>query len=161
MVSQRQRAGLRALRQAIDDSRLAAEIKVRIYRNALIMAIAILLSTAAILPVAVPLLPLDLNVLRPLAAGGSPTRSLISMDVVTIELWGAVGGLIGLIVALRGLQSSRHPVRLQLVQLLLKPPAAAITYAILFGFAQEAFTTFVDRHANRLLDQAQPVSEKA
>jgi hypothetical protein len=107
-------------------------------------------------------------------------------DWATIEVWGVFGGLIGALVSLRSLSASRRPIGLQVTQLALKLPAGAATavfgilllqanivpplkpvdigriaaYAVLFGFAQEAVTTLVDRQAARLLNQGKPISER-
>lgn len=186
-----QRANLRALRQDLNDARRALNARVHTYRNILVVATFILLTGAVVLPLIVPYMSSDIGLLRPSdTAPAGPTPApipLTTLDIATVEVWGVVGGLVGLIVALRNLNSSRHPVRLQLVQLMVKLPAGAITaifgvilmqagiipplkaatigqlaaYAVLFGFAQEAITTFVDRQANRLLDDAKSPTEKS
>src|SRR5262249_39208867 len=83
-------------------------------------------------------------------------------------------------------RSSRSPEGLQFAQLILKLPAGALTalfgvvllqsgilpplsavadarlaaYAVIFGFAQEAFTHFVDRRARNLLSNTRPLDKQ-
>jgi hypothetical protein len=115
------------------------------------------------------------------ARDGSTAASLAG-----IEVWGTLGSAVAVIAGLWRLRSSRQPSGLQLAQLALKIPAGALTalfgvlllqgqivlqlkpiesgqipaYAILFGFAQEALTRFVDGKAGQLLDNAKPLSER-
>lgn len=187
MVTEEERAALVQMQQAFDNAREATDQRVRGYRNILVIAIVILLVAAVALPFVLPRLALDLITLRT-GADGSPTQSgNLALDILQLEVWGAVGGLVGLIVSLRRLTSTRHPARLHLWQLLLKIPAGAITavfgivfvqaaivpstkavgvgqlaaYAVLFGFAQEAATSLVDRQAGRLLEQAETIDDTA
>jgi hypothetical protein len=116
----------------------------------------------------------------------TPQPALLS-DLASIEVWGVIGGLIGAIVSLRRLRSSRDPAGLHLAQLALKLPAGALTavfgvvllqasilppltsvsddklaaYAVLFGFGQEALTRFVDQKSGEILDNAKPLGDKA
>jgi hypothetical protein len=186
LVTHEQRAALVQMQQAFDNARDANDQSVRGYRTVLIIAILLLLASAAILPFVIPRLAPDLTILRT-DANGAPTKSSnIALDILQLEVWGAVGGLMGLIVSLRRL-TSRHPARLHLWQLLLKIPAGAMTavfgivfiqaaivpstkavsvgqlaaYAVLFGFAQEAATSLVDRQAGRLLEQAKTIDDTA
>ena len=101
-------------------------------------------------------------------------------DYAELELWGALGGLVGAVVALRRLRGSRRPPGLQIAQIVLKIPAGAllalfgvvllqsgllplltpaadgqlVAYAMLFGFVQETLTRAVDRHVAALLAKA-------
>ncbi|TCO50286.1 hypothetical protein EV646_102360 [Kribbella antiqua] len=107
-------------------------------------------------------------------------------EIASIELWGVLGGLVGAVAGLRNLRGSSQPVGLQLAQIALKIPAGALTavvgvvllqaaltpttqavaggklaaLAIIFGAAQEALTTFVDRTAGNLLDKGKTLGEK-
>jgi hypothetical protein len=230
-LTEQQRSELRRLRQAIDDARLSAHARVRVYRNVLFVTSALLVAGLILFTwLVIPFLASDLAVIRQspsqsgsTTASGSPSQSgsttasgstsqsgsttasgstsqsgsttassgkgqekSARADLMTVEAWGVVGGLIGALVALRNLQASRRPIGLQLAQLVLKLPAGAVTalfgvvllqsnilpalspvpfselaaYAILFGFAQEAVTGMVDRQAARLLNEAKSISDK-
>jgi hypothetical protein len=123
---------------------------------------------------------------RVLASDANASPGPTFGDLATIEGWGVLGGLIGAVASLRRLRTSRDPAGLHLAQLALKLPAGALTalfgvvlmqseivpplrpatggqiaaYAVLFGFAQEAITRFVDQQSGRILDGAQPLSAK-
>jgi hypothetical protein len=97
-----------------------------------------------------------------------------------IELVGALGGLLAGVVAMRALEGFAGPYGLPVVMAALKIPAGALTgllgalwmqnsvfgvlspqdglkvlaYVALFGYAQQAFTTFADRQAGQLLGEA-------
>jgi hypothetical protein len=97
-----------------------------------------------------------------------------------IELVGALGGLLAGVTALRALEGFAGPFGLPIVMATLKIPTGALTgllgalwmqnsvfavfkpqeglkilaYVALFGFAQQAFTTFADRQAGQLLGEA-------
>lgn len=101
-------------------------------------------------------------------------------DVASVEGWGVLGGIIGAVVSLKRIRTSRDPTSLHVAQLALKLPAGALTalfgvvllqssvlpslvpvtngqlaaYAVLFGFAQEGLTRLVDQQSNRILDNA-------
>lgn len=103
-------------------------------------------------------------------------------DVASVEGWGVLGGIIGAVVSLKRIRTSRDPTSLHVAQLALKLPAGALTalfgvvllqssvlpslvpvtngqlaaYAVLFGFAQEGLTRLVDQQSNRILDNAKP-----
>jgi hypothetical protein len=105
--------------------------------------------------------------------------------IATLEVWGAIGGLVGVLVALRRIRGFGGPYGLPFAQTVLKVLAGAATallgivivqsqvipglatandkalaaYAALFGFAQESVTRFVDRQAGRLLGQARSTSD--
>jgi hypothetical protein len=182
------RSTLREMLRSTNAARASNVAQIRAYKNRLIGATLALSATAVALPLIIPLIAIDLGVLRPLPAGapaGTTALPLTSGDVATIEMWGAVGGLIGLVASLRKLVSTRAPVRLQATQLTLKIPAGALTalfgilifqaaimpsfaaatpiqltaYALVFGFAQEAVTRTVDSRANALLEQGKNTDE--
>jgi uncharacterized membrane protein HdeD (DUF308 family) len=188
MVNREQRAVLAEIQRAIQQAQTASDEEVRVFRGILMVAIGVLLAAAIIFPLIVLAIPPDVISMRPVAEGAARENSLtLAGDLVWVEIAGAIGGLVGLIVALRKLNSSKHPARLQLWQLLLKLPAGAVTaafavlflqsgivpslkaatteqiaaYALLFGFAQEAATSLVDRQANRLLEQAKTIDDVA
>jgi hypothetical protein len=109
-----------------------------------------------------------------------------SKPIASIELWGVLGALVGAIAGLRNLRGSAHPIGLQLAQIALKIPTGALTalagivllqaaltpttqsvstgklaaLAVVFGAAQEALTSFVDRTAGTLLDKGNTLGEK-
>jgi hypothetical protein len=179
-VSPGERAALRELLRAVHAQQVAAAARVRTYRNVLIVSTVLLVVVALLFPYAAVWLSHDMAVLRPETAGAATRRG----DLLTVEAWGAVGGLIGAVVSLRTLRASPDPLGLQAAQLALKPVAGAAiavfgvvllqsailpplsavdvgqlaAYAIIFGFAQEAFTGMVDRQAARLLAEAKPVT---
>ena len=146
-----------------------------------------LLSAGAI-PFVVQYTSIDLGAIRVKPSSGSADavpQPLRRRDIATIELWGAFGGLIGLVVSLRNLVSTLAPVRLQATQLILKLPAGALTalfgvlifqshvfstlsvvtatqlaaYSLVFGLAQEAVTSMVDRQASKLLEKSKTTDE--
>jgi hypothetical protein len=112
-------------------------------------------------------------------------RQLFTRQIATIEVWGAFGGVVGALVALRRINGFRGPYGLQFAQIALKlpagafvalfalvllqsailPPLASVTggklaaYAALFGFAQESVTRLVDQQAGRLLGVARSTSD--
>jgi hypothetical protein len=103
-----------------------------------------------------------------------------------VELWGVLGALVGAVAGLRKLRGSTQPIGLQVAQLVLKVPTGALTalvgivllqaaltpslqpvsrgklaaFAILFGAAQEALTSLVDRTAGQLLDKSKTLGDK-
>ena len=115
-------------------------------------------------------------------SGGSNVKQLL-----TLQLWGMVGGLIGAIPAMWNIRGSAGPVGLQLAQLAVKIPTGAWTglvgvmmlqaeiipsiqvppdhslaaYAILFGAGQQALTRFVDQRAGSVLDKTKTPGENA
>jgi hypothetical protein len=168
------RLALRELLRALHAEQRAADARVRTYRNLLVTATIVLVVVALVFPFVVVWLADDMSALRTGAAAAATRRT----DLLTVEVWGAVGGLVGAVVSLRSLRSSPDPMGLLAAQLALKPAAGAAiavfgvvllqsgilpplqavevrqlaAYAIVFGFAQEAFTAMVDRQAARLLD---------
>lgn len=112
-------------------------------------------------------------------------RRLFMRQIATIEVWGAFGGVVGALVALRRINGFRGPYGLQFAQVALKLPAGAFValfglvllqsailpplstvaggklaaYAALFGFAQESVTRMVDQQAGRLLGAARSSSD--
>jgi len=110
-------------------------------------------------------------------ANGLSARPSATKVIATVEAWGAVGGLVGVLIALRRIGGVRGPYGLPLAQTALKVPAGALialfgllvlqssllpglalvddkalaAYAALFGFAQEPVTRLVDEQAGQLL----------
>jgi hypothetical protein len=256
------REQLRSIQSAVDDARMASQIAVRVYRNALVVAILVLTLAALAFPgLAGSIAPESTVNLTPDTASsaaavpdpisspanspdsspdGSPDSAPVgspgsapsaaptsgqaasqsvssqppaqtptstapavrssaqaapataardgstAASLAGIEVWGTLGSAVAVIAGLWRLRSSRQPSGLQLAQLALKIPAGALTalfgvlllqgqivlqlkpiesgqipaYAILFGFAQEALTRFVDGKAGQLLDNAKPLSER-
>jgi hypothetical protein len=118
-------------------------------------------------------------------SGLDQQRRLFTRQIATIEVWGAFGGVVGALVALRRINGFRGPYGLQFAQIALKLPAGAFialfalvllqsailpplasvaggklaAYAVLFGFAQESVTRMVDQQAGRLLGAARSTSD--
>jgi hypothetical protein len=118
-------------------------------------------------------------------SGLDQQRRLFTRQIATIEVWGAFGGVVGALVALRRINGFRGPYGLQFAQIALKVPAGAFialfalvllqsailpplasvaggklaAYAALFGFAQESVTRMVDQQAGRLLGAARSTSD--
>jgi hypothetical protein len=118
-------------------------------------------------------------------SGMDQQRRLFTRQIATIEVWGAFGGVVGALVALRRINGFRGPYGLQFAQIALKLPAGAFialfalvllqsailpplasvaggklaAYAVLFGFAQESVTRMVDQQAGRLLGAARSTSD--
>ena len=179
------RAQLRDIQQAIDTASLSARRAVRSYRNAVIVATGALLVVAVGFPFAAAQITTGLVVIQSERSSISDVRSL-ALSMASIEIWGVLGGIIAATTSLYRLRSSRSPEGLQLAQLMLKLPAGALTalfgvvllqsgilppmsavassrlaaYAVIFGFAQEAFTHFVDRRASNLLSKTEPLSNE-
>jgi hypothetical protein len=179
------RAQLREIQQAIDAASLAARRAVRSYRNAVIVATGTLVVVAVSFPFVAAQVTSGLVVIRSEQSSTSDAKSLI-VSMATVEMWGVLGSIIAATASLYRLHSSRSPEGLQLAQLMLKLPAGALTalfgvvllqsgilppltavassrlaaYAILFGFAQEAVTHFVDRRANNLLSKTEPLDNE-
>jgi len=178
VLTRTDRATLRELQHSLNSARASNTARVRTYRNMLIGATLLLLIVCGVLILILPFTAVDLGIIR-------PGLSITAGDVATIELWGAVGGIVGLIASLRKLVSTRAPIRLQAVQLFLKLPAGAIialfgvlifqagvvttikiatptqlaAHALIFGLAQEAVTNMVDKEAGRLLEQSKSTDE--
>ena len=161
------REGTVELKEAIDFDSDASHARVRSFRNVLILVTAveaILLIGVGLDPPAQPFLPICSG-----AAGCAA--------VWQVELAGALGGLLAGVLALRSLAGYRGPYGLPVVQAVLKVPTGALTgllgatfvqtgvigafmpqpglkilaYAAIFGYAQEAFTAFVDRQAKNIM----------
>jgi hypothetical protein len=185
-ISPADRAQLRDILAAVDDARLSAYIATRVYRNALIVATVFLLAAAIAFPFGAARLSSGIVVIRAMSrVHPVPTHALI-VGMASIEVWGILGGLIAATAGLRRLRTSRSPAGLQLAQLVLKLPAGALTalfgivllqsgiipplsavanarlaaYAVIFGYAQEALTHFIDRRAANLLQKSEPLDGK-
>jgi hypothetical protein len=178
------RERLRAIQTCVDDARMAAQIAVRVYRNALVAAICVLTVAVLVFPALAGKIGQSAAAAATAAGDALPFNTSF---LAGVEVWGVLGSLVAVIAGLWRLRSSRQPSGLQLAQLGLKLPAGALTslfgvlllqgsllqqissiapkqapaYAILFGFAQEGLTRFVDGKANTLLESAKPLSDKA
>jgi len=175
------RARLHGILEDIDNARLSTRTAVRAYRNALIIASAVLLLIAISFPIITARMSLGIVVIR---SAEQPSAHALFVAMGGVELWGLLGGAIAVTTSLYRLRSSRSPAGLQFSQMVLKLPAGALTalfgivllqsgilpplsvapntklaaYAIVFGFAQEALTHFVDRRAGQLLSKSEPAS---
>jgi hypothetical protein len=181
-LSAADRAQLRSVLEAIDNARLSSRTAVRVYRNALLGASAVLLLVAVTFPFATAGMSLGIVIIRSGSPGSQPAVHSLLIAMTGVELWGLLGGVIAVIANLYRLRASRSPLGLQFAQMVLKLPAGALTalfgvvllqsgilpplslapnsklaaYAIIFGFAQEALTHFVDRRASQLLSKSEP-----
>jgi hypothetical protein len=171
------RAQLHDMLQAADDAQFSNRTAVRTYRNALVVAIVALLAIGIAFPFVAAQISSDIVVISTAHSPDPPSVHSLVVSMAGIEVWGLLGGVIAATAGLYRLRSSRSPAGLQLAQLVLKLPAGALTalfgivllqsgiiaqlsaadnsklaaYAVVFGFAQEAFTHFVDRRARELL----------
>jgi hypothetical protein len=176
------RARLRSVLEAIDSARLSSQTAVRVYRNALLGASAILVLVAVAFPAAAAGMSLGIVIIRSGGPSAQPAAHSLFVGMGGVELWGLLGGIIAVIANLYRLRASRSPLGLQFAQMVLKLPAGALTalfgivllqsgilpplstapnsklaaYAVIFGFAQEALTHFVDRRAGQLLSRSEP-----
>jgi hypothetical protein len=183
MVTKADRAKLRDIQQAINNASLSARRAVRSYRNAVIIATGALLVAAVGFPFAAAHIGTGFVVIE---RSSTPSAQSLIVSMATIEVWGVLGGIIAATTSLYRLRASRSPEGLPLAQLMLKVPAGALTalfgvvilqsgilpplnavassklaaYAVIFGFAQEAFTHFVDRRASNLLSKAEPLDNE-
>lgn len=182
-VSEADRAQLRDIQEAVNNASLSARRAVRSYRNVVIVATGALLVVAASFPFVAAQISTGFVVIQ---SGGSSAQSAhaLIISMASVEVWGALGGIIASTTILYRLRSSRSPDGLPFVQLMLKVPAGALTalfgvvllqsgilpplsvatssklaaYSVIFGFAQETFTHFVDRRANNLLSKTEPLN---
>jgi hypothetical protein len=214
IVDDKLRQQLAYIQQAIDDARLAAYGNVRSYRNLLVLVFFVLLLILVAFPLGVRSSEFGFLTLSGASApttstttastntaettattsvAATPTdqsgldqqRRLFTRQIATIEVWGAFGGVVGALVALRRINGFRGPYGLQFAQIALKLPAGAFialfalvllqsailpplasvaggklaAYAALFGFAQETVTRMVDQQAGRLLGAARSTSD--
>ncbi len=184
---QADRAQLRSILVTLDDIQLSTRTAVRTYRNAILVASGVLLIIAISFPFAAAQVSLGIVVIRVVHSSQLPSAHSLTVAMAAAEVWGLLGGAIAAVTGLYRLRSSRFPAGLQLAQLVLKLPAGALTalfgvvllqagivpplravsnaklaaYAIIFGFAQEAFTHFVDRRAGHLLLKSESIDGTA
>lgn len=183
-ISSEQRYVLRELMRDVNDRKLAAQQAVTSWRNFTLAFCGVLVVTLPLLALILPHVGSGLVSIRATQDGAASVLS--TGDLVAIELWGALGGLVGIIPAIGRLRLTSRPSSLQIAQLVLKPIAggavalfaivllqgglikqlspvadnAIAAYAVLFGFAQEILTRAIDRRAGTLLDTAKPTREK-
>jgi hypothetical protein len=182
VISLRDRHALAAAHRAADDDLFATYEDVRTYRNLLVATCVALFALLILIPLIASEVESDFVTI---VVDSTGERSDVTWrDYAAIEFWGAFGGLVGMLVALRRLRTSAGPFGLHAVQATLKVPAGALialllvlvlqsgvvdqlqvvdtsqlaAFAALFGFAEEAATRFVDRRANAMLDRADPLS---
>jgi hypothetical protein len=158
---------------------LSAQVAIRVYRNALIVGIIVLFIAAVSFPIGAAYVSSGIVIIHSMPPRAFPDTHALILSMVSIEVWGLLGGLIAATATLPRLRASRSPAGLQLAQLVLKLPAGALTalfgivllqsgiipplstapnsrlaaYAVIFGFAQEALTRFIDRRAADLLQK--------
>jgi hypothetical protein len=145
------------------------------YRNLLWTTAALLLTVAIVLPLVVGLFEADFMALS--SSGASDMPDVGWRQLLTIEVWGAFGGTIGALIAVRRAKPHSTPISIQGAQVAIKLPAGALVavlallvlqagiiaeieivrsaqiagYAAAFGLAEEAATQFVDRKVGSLL----------
>jgi hypothetical protein len=148
------------------------------YRNLLWKTAALLLIVAIVLPLVVGRFDAHFMALSADAEG------IHWHQLLTIEAWGAFGGTIGALVAVRRATPHSGPISLQGAQVAIKLPAGALVavlvllviqagiiteieitsstqlagYAAIFGLTEEAATQFVDKKAASLLSVTNGVS---
>ena len=179
------RGELAVLLDELAARQLTAQARARHWRN---VTIGLCIALVVILPVfaiVAPKIGSGLVRIRGGAGTGNAGKDLLSVgDLLAVEVWGMLGGIIGVIAAVSRIKISSVNSSLQAAQLILKPLAGAAfalfgvvaiqgglftqfqpiaatsiaAYATLFGFAQEALTRLVDRRASTLLDTAAPTS---
>jgi len=176
------RSALRPLVALRNDAYRRALLVQTRYRNLLLITAGLLLMVAA----AVPFVAAAFDArLVTLGAGedGTPVK-VAWRQLLTVELWGAFGGAIGALVAVRRLRGHCTPLSMGVAQVAIKLPAGALValfivlvlqaglvteldivnadqlagYAAVFGFAEEAATRWVDRKAADLLGQTTDVA---
>jgi hypothetical protein len=167
------RAALRYLVALRHDAYRQALLVQTQYRNLLLITAGFLLAVAA----AVPFVAATFDA-RLVTLGESV--DVAWRQLLTIELWGAFGGAIGALVAVRRLRGHSAPLSMGVAQIAIKLPAGALValfivlvlqagivndldvvksasqlagYAAIFGFAEEAATRWADRKAAELLGQ--------
>ncbi len=173
-VSEADREVLRVLRRADNDAWELAKARVLILRNILTCASVLLV---AVLTGMAAWGAADPGIFGLRAAGACAARAWAEHgDVLVVELFGALGGLVSSIFAVSALRQFRRAYGLPLAQLLLKVPMGAVVallavllmqhgvvtalssipwsavpiYAAVFGFGQVAVTRSIDAQANRL-----------
>jgi hypothetical protein len=148
------------------------------YRNLLFITAGFLLAVAAAVPFVAAAFDASLVTL-------GDSVDVAWRQLLTIELWGAFGGAIGALVAVRRLRGHSAPLSMGVAQIAIKLPAGALValfvvlvlqagiatdieivrsasqlagYAAIFGFAEEAATRWADRKAAELLGQTADVA---
>jgi len=167
---------LREIKETLLGRADATYVRMRSFRNILVVAILVLALATGLLAIPsvsdwIPLCPDD-------GAAGADTDCVID-DVWQAELLGAVGGLLALLTSIQRLRGFRNPYNLPVFQALLKIPAGALTgllglvlmqsgilflepqlgnaavaYVIFFGAAQDVITRLVDRKAGEIAGAA-------
>jgi hypothetical protein len=176
---------LRVMLADLADRQVTVLASLRTWRKFTLTLAVVLLVVLPLFALLAPHLGGSLITIRhEVAAAGSPTvvDRLSSGDLAQIELWGALGGTVGIIAALGRIPISISPSSLQVAQLILKPIAGAAVallgvvltqggifnqiqpvstgaiaaYAGLFGFGQEFLTRLLDKRASSLVATATP-----
>jgi hypothetical protein len=174
---------LNVLLGELTSRQLTAQARTRHWRNTTFGLCIALLIVLPVLAIVAPKIGSGLVRIRATAGAANTSSDRLSVgDLLAIELWGMLGGVIGVIAAVSRIKISSVNSSLQAAQLVLKPLAGAAfaifgvvaiqgglfnqlqpvstasiaAYATLFGFAQESLTRLVDRRASTLLDTAAP-----
>lgn len=152
------------------------------YRNLLVITAGLLVVIAATVPFVAAAFDSRLVTLGS-SADGTPVE-VTWRQLLTVELWGAFGGAIGALVAVRRLRGQSGPLSIGVAQVAIKLPAGALValfiilvlqagivadldivnahqlagYAAVFGLAEEAATRWVDRKASELLGRTADVA---
>jgi hypothetical protein len=195
------RTALRDLVALRNDAYRQALLSQTQYRNLLLITAGILLAVAAAVPFVAAACDARLVTLGA-SVDGAPVEEVGAADIaeaedavdapvevawrqlLTIELWGAFGGAIGALVAVRRLRGHSTPLSMGVAQVAIKLPAGALValfivlalqagvvtelevvsanqlaaYAAVFGFAEEVATRWADRKASELIGQTADVA---
>lgn len=171
------RSALRALISLRNDAHRRALMVQTQYRNLILITAGVLLAVAAAVPLVAAVFDARLVTL-------GDSVAVAWRQLLTIELWGAFGGTIGALVAVRRLRGHNTPLSMGVALVAIKLPAGALValfivlilqagvvtdidivtkanqlaaYAAIFGFAEEAATRWADRKAAELLGQTADV----
>jgi hypothetical protein len=183
-----QRHALSELIRDVDARKLAAQEAVSSWRNFTLAFCAALMVALPLFALLLPHLGVGLATIRGVDAEDKTTVERLSTgDLAAIEMWGALGGVVGIIAVLSNLRLTQRPSSLQIAQLVLKPLAGGAialfaivllqaglvqqvkavasgtiaAYAVLFGFSQQLLTRALDRRAAMLLDTASTTAERS
>jgi|tagenome__1003787_1003787.scaffolds.fasta_scaffold20766004_2 hypothetical protein len=180
-----QRQALCELLHDVDARKVAAQQAVLAWRNFTLSFSGALLVILPLFAFVMPKLGVGLATIRGPGANPNSAETLTASDIGAIEMWGALGGVVGIIAALGQMRLTQRPSSLQIAQLVLKPLAGGAValfavvllqaglvqqvhavasgtiaaYAVLFGFAQQALTRSIDRRASTVLAAATPTRQ--
>jgi hypothetical protein len=192
-LDERDREAIVAAVYAAKKASLAAQARVRGFRNVILVAIVIAMTVAGALVILGLLQPEILTLCQPLSppSGGIPPPGQPQLlcpsglrsepgryDTLLVMFVGVLGATVAAIFALRKVRGSRDPYSVAVTLAVLKLPTGSLTaflgpfliqggfipgfayfdnaaqfisWAVLFGYSQELFTSVVDRQAAAVL----------